>query len=158
MNHSSALFGGGCLVSESCPTPLQRYGLHRQAPLSVGFPRQEYSSGLPVPHPGSPDPGIELVFPALAAVFSSTEPPGKPSLSLSYPTSGHRGGPQSGNISTTFQLTEVQGLPNPMLWEERVPVAYVLTGLQVMLMHTHCLEFRLSFLDLLLAECQMFLK
>ena len=32
----------------------------RQAPLSVGFPRQEYSSGLPFPIPGDlPDPGIE---------------------------------------------------------------------------------------------------
>ena len=107
---------------------------------------------------GFPDPGVELVFPALAGVFCTAEPSGKPSLSLNYPPSGHRAGPQSGNISTTFQLTEVQGLPNPMLWEGRVPVAYVLTGLQVMLMHIHCLEFRLSFLDLLLAECQMFLK
>ena len=32
----------------------------RQAPLSVGFPRQEYWSGLPCPPPGDlPDPGIE---------------------------------------------------------------------------------------------------
>ena len=32
-----------------------------QAPLSMGFPRQEYWSGLPFPSPGStPDPGIEL--------------------------------------------------------------------------------------------------
>ena len=31
-----------------------------QAPLSVGFPRQEYWSGLPFPSPGDlPDPGIE---------------------------------------------------------------------------------------------------
>ena len=33
----------------------------RQAPLSMGFPRQEYWSGLPVASPGDlPDPGIEL--------------------------------------------------------------------------------------------------
>ena len=34
----------------------------RQAPLSMGLPRQEYWSGLPVfPPPGDlPDPGIEL--------------------------------------------------------------------------------------------------
>ena len=32
-----------------------------QAPLSTGFPRQEYWSGLPFPPPGDlPDPGIEL--------------------------------------------------------------------------------------------------
>ena len=36
-----------------------------QAPLSMGFPRQEYWSGLPFPSPGDlPDPGIKPVFPA----------------------------------------------------------------------------------------------
>ena len=44
-----------------------------QAPLSMGFPRQEYWSGLPFPPPGDlPDPGIEpvtLVSPALAGGF-----------------------------------------------------------------------------------------
>ena len=35
-----------------------------QAPLSVGFPRQEYWSGLPFPSPGDlPDPGIKSEFP-----------------------------------------------------------------------------------------------
>ena len=39
-----------------------------QAPLSMGFSRQEYSSGLPCPPPGDlPDPGFELEFPALQA-------------------------------------------------------------------------------------------
>ena len=34
----------------------------RQAPLSMGFSRQEYWSGLPCPPPGElPDPGVELV-------------------------------------------------------------------------------------------------
>ena len=37
-----------------------------QAPLSVGFSRQEYWSGLPFPSPGDlPDPGIEPRSPAL---------------------------------------------------------------------------------------------
>ena len=37
-----------------------------QAPLSTGFPRQEYWSGLPVPSPGDfPDPGMEPASPAL---------------------------------------------------------------------------------------------
>ena len=44
-----------------------------QAPLSMGFLRQEYWSGLPLPSPGDlPDPGIELVSlrsPALADRF-----------------------------------------------------------------------------------------
>ena len=37
-----------------------------QAPLSMGFPRQEYWSGLPFPSPGDlPDPGTEPESPAL---------------------------------------------------------------------------------------------
>ena len=47
-----------------------------QAPLSMGFPRQEYWSGLPCPPPGDlPDPGIKpmsLMPPALAGRFFST--------------------------------------------------------------------------------------
>ena len=50
-----------------------------QAPLSVGFPRQEYWSGLPYLFPGDlPDLGIELASPALAGGFFTTELPGKP--------------------------------------------------------------------------------
>ena len=50
------------------------------APLSVGFSRQEYWSGLPFPSPGDlPDPGIEPASPELAHGFFTTEPPGKPS-------------------------------------------------------------------------------
>ena len=47
-----------------------------QAPLSMGFPRQEYCGGLPFPPPGDvPDPGIEptsLMSPALASSFFTT--------------------------------------------------------------------------------------
>ena len=50
-----------------------------QAPLSVGFLRHEYWSGLTLPPPGDlPDPGIERRSPALAGRFFPTEPPGKP--------------------------------------------------------------------------------
>ena len=53
----------------------------RQAPLSVGFFRQEYWSGLPLPSPGDlPDPGIDLTPHALAGRFFTTESPGKPIL------------------------------------------------------------------------------
>ena len=49
-----------------------------QAPLPMGFSRQEYWSGLPFPSPGDlPDPGIEPVSPALAGEFFTTELPGK---------------------------------------------------------------------------------
>ena len=44
-----------------------------QAPLSMGFSRQEYWSGLPFPPPGDlPNPGVKptsLVTPALAGGF-----------------------------------------------------------------------------------------
>ena len=51
-----------------------------QVPLSMGFPRQEYWSGLPFPSPGElPDPGIEPESPALAGGFFTAEPPGKSS-------------------------------------------------------------------------------
>ena len=54
----------------------------RQTPLSMGFPRQEYWSGLPFPSPGDlPDPGIEPLSPAspaLAGGFFTITPPGKP--------------------------------------------------------------------------------
>ena len=44
-----------------------------QAPLSMGFSRQEYWSALPGPPPGDlPDPGIEPVSPALAGGFFTT--------------------------------------------------------------------------------------
>ena len=50
-----------------------------QAPLSMGFPRQEYWSGLPFPPAGDfANPGIGPVSPALAGGFFTAEPPGKP--------------------------------------------------------------------------------
>ena len=49
-----------------------------QAPLSMGFPRQEYWSGS-FPSAGNiPDPGPEPGSPALQADSSLTEPPVKP--------------------------------------------------------------------------------
>ena len=51
-----------------------------QAPLSMGFPSQEYCSGVPFPPPGDlPDSGIEPGSPALQADALLSEPPGKPS-------------------------------------------------------------------------------
>ena len=50
-----------------------------QAPLSMGFSRQEHWSGLPCPPPGClPDPGIEHTSSVLAGEFFTTEPPGEP--------------------------------------------------------------------------------
>ena len=48
-----------------------------QTPLSMGFSRQEYWSGLPCPSPGDlPDLGIESGSPALQAGSLSSEPLG----------------------------------------------------------------------------------
>ena len=50
----------------------------QQAPLSMGFSRQEYWSGLLFPSPGDlPDPGIEPRSPPLQAEALTSEPPGK---------------------------------------------------------------------------------
>ena len=47
-----------------------------QAPLSMGFPKQEYWSGLPFPAPGDlPNPGVKPRFPALQVDSLATEPP-----------------------------------------------------------------------------------
>ena len=49
-----------------------------QAPLSMGFSRQEYWSGLPFPTPGDlPNLWTEPTSPTLAGVFFTTEPLGK---------------------------------------------------------------------------------
>src|SRR5574339_618164 len=54
-----------------------------QAPLSMGFSRQEYWSGLPFPSLGDlPDPGIEPRSPALQVDALPSEPPGNPRLAL----------------------------------------------------------------------------
>ena len=55
----------------------------RQAPLSTGFPRQEYWSGLPCPPPGDlPDPGIEPASPAAAGGFFTRAACGNPTASV----------------------------------------------------------------------------
>ena len=54
-----------------------------QVPLSMGFSRQEYWSGLPFPTPGDlPDPEIKPGSPALQADSLPFEPQGKPIILL----------------------------------------------------------------------------
>ena len=53
----------------------------RQAPLTMGFSKQEYWSGLPFPSAGDlPDPGLKFVSPALQAESLLSKPPRKPYL------------------------------------------------------------------------------
>ena len=78
----SYLFKGQVKVL-SCsvlPNSLRPHGLYsHQAPLSMGFSRQEYWSPLPCPSPGVlPHPGIDHRSPKLWADSSPFEPPGKP--------------------------------------------------------------------------------
>ena len=55
----------GGLISKSWHTLVTPWTVACQAPLSMGFPRQEYCSGLPFPSPGDcPNLGIETTFSA----------------------------------------------------------------------------------------------
>ena len=61
-----------CACMPGCFSRVQLFAtlwiVAHQAPLSMGFPRQEYWSGVPCPPPGDlPDPGIEHASPALQA-------------------------------------------------------------------------------------------
>ena len=69
------------LVAQSCLTLVTPWiaTLARQAPLSMGFSRQEYWNTLSFPFPGDlPNPGIKPRFPAFQAESLPSEPPGKP--------------------------------------------------------------------------------
>ena len=68
-----------CVVAQSCPTLCDPMDCSLRGPLSMGFSRQEYWSGLPFPSPGDlPDPGIEPGSPALQAEALPSKPPEKP--------------------------------------------------------------------------------
>ena len=60
-------FGGG-LVAKSCLILVTPWTVACQAPLNIGFSRQEYWSEFPFPSPGDlPDPVIEPRSPTLQA-------------------------------------------------------------------------------------------
>ena len=68
-----------CSANKSRLTLLQLWTIAHKAPLSMGLPRQEYWNRLPFPSLGDlPNPGVKLMSPALAGLFFTTEPPGKP--------------------------------------------------------------------------------
>ena len=74
-------FTGGGLVTQSCLTLAMLRTVARQAPLSMGFSRQGYWSGLQFPSPRDvPNSGFEPGSPALHVDSLPTEPPGKPTL------------------------------------------------------------------------------
>ena len=77
-----------------------------QVPLSLGFSRQEYLSGLPCPPPGDPpDPGIKpasLMSPALTGSSGPLALPGK----LPFPT----GSQQTGGQVSVLQENDIMVL------------------------------------------------
>ena len=75
--YSFICFGDG-LVTKSCLTFQTLWTVICQAPLSIGFPKQEFWSGLPFSSPGYlPDTGIKPTSHALAGELFTTEPSGK---------------------------------------------------------------------------------
>ena len=67
----------GGLVAKSCPTLAIPWTVACQAPLSMGFSRQEYWSGLPFPSAEDlPNLGLKPGPPALQADCLLSEPPG----------------------------------------------------------------------------------
>ena len=75
MSQCQALCVCVCVCACLVVTP---WTVTQQDPLSLGFPRQEYWSGLPFPPPEDlPDPGIEPRSPALQVDSLPSELPGK---------------------------------------------------------------------------------
>ena len=67
-----------CFVTSVVSDSMTLWTVAHQAPLSMGFSRQEYWSGLPCSSPGHlPNPGIEPMSPVTPALQAN-------SLSLSY--------------------------------------------------------------------------
>ena len=113
-------FSGCCVLSHSVESDslLSPWTVACQAPLSMGFSRQEYWNGLPCPPPGDlPNPGIKPRSPTLQADSLLFEPPGKSSLSVGElinklwcnPPMGFPGG-TSGKECLPMQETRVQSL------------------------------------------------
>ena len=88
--------GGECMhakLLQSCPTLCNLWTVVHQAPLSMGFSRQEHWSGLPCPPlRDRPNPGTEPrspVSPALRVDSLPTEPPGEEWTSICMTKSLH---------------------------------------------------------------------
>ena len=65
------------VCAQSCLTLCDPWTVTCQAPLSMGFPRQEHWTGLPFPLQDLLNLGIKSASPALAGGFFTAEPPGK---------------------------------------------------------------------------------
>ena len=106
-----------------------------QAPLSMGFPRQEYWSELPFLPPGDlPDSGIKPmspVSPAMAGRLSSTEPPGKPvyiQLKMLEPSCHTSLQNSPGEVATPYSGGYPSSLPFLLLLKVQLQVLSPQTG------------------------------
>ena len=88
-----AICGG--VVAKLCPTLGTSWTVACQAPVSMGFSRQEYWSGLPCPSLGDlPDPGnkpLSVISPAWQMDSVLLVPPGKPRPSVKFCYKLHNG-------------------------------------------------------------------
>ena len=83
---NSSYFSGGSLVTKLYATLATPWTISCQAPLSMGFSRQQNWSGFPFPSPGDlSDPGIKPRSPALQTDSLPTELQGKLHISVSTP-------------------------------------------------------------------------
>ena len=72
-NYNTLLHGVG-LVAKLCPTLATPWAVAFQAPLFMGFSRQEYWSGFPFPPPGDiPNPGIKPRVSCIAGTFLTNQ-------------------------------------------------------------------------------------
>ena len=115
------------------PTFATPWTAAHQAPLSMGFSRQEYWSGLPCPPPWDlPDPGIEPRSPTWQADSLPSEPPGMPWILewVAYPFP--RASPQprnqtrvyclAGRFFTSWATREASPSTNIRAWNQQLYV------------------------------------
>ena len=97
------------------------WSIAHQAPLSIGFSRQEYWSGLPFPFPGDlPNPRIKPRSPALHADALTSEPPGKPQPLLIKSTHNVPGTIQKYMVYiTTFNIKVIIPILEIKNWRSR---------------------------------------
>ena len=107
LHFSTVVVVGGGLVTKLCLTLVTPWTIAWQAPLSLGFSRQEYWSGLPCPSPGDrPNAGIE---------------PGSPAQQADSYRLSHQGSPLE--LSPPGDLVTLLGLPDVPCWLSKGPVS-----------------------------------
>ena len=110
-----------------------------QAPLSMGFSRQEYWSVLPLPSPGDlPSPGIKhrsLASPAMAGGLFATEPPGKPYSSVQLLSHVRLfATPWTAAHQASLSITNSLSLPKLMSIESVMPSNHLILCLPLLLL------------------------